>query len=78
MKLIIYVNDHFEEEKALFDLDENKTLLIGDYYHDKIGGKIEGYLEALKDHEIYVDEVSTEWIDSSHQHYELVGFYNNN
>lgn len=72
--LIIYVNDNFEEEKALFDKKENKVILLGDYYHDKIDEKIEGYLEALKDFNIYDKDVDDEYINDSHEHYELIGF----
>ena len=76
MRLIIYVNDDFEDERALFDLDEEKTLLLGDYCHDHIDEKIEGYLEALKDFKIYENDsnLETEWIDSDHKYYKLIGF----
>ncbi|MGR6760287.1 hypothetical protein ACU1JV_00390 [Paenibacillus sp. T2-29] len=75
MELIIYVNDEFEDEKALFDLKSKKVLVKGDQYHDSIRGKIEGYLEALNDFEIYCDEVEDKWIDCNHEHFNLVGFY---
>lgn len=75
MNLIIYTNEEFEDEKALFDLDSKKVLLKGDQYHDKISGKIEGYLDALNDFEIYCEEVDSEWIDRNHEHFKLVGFY---
>lgn len=75
MNLIIYVNGIFEDEKALFDLDNNKVILHGDYYHDKIDEQIEGYLQALKDYDIHTEEVEEEWIDSKHEHFKLIGFY---
>jgi hypothetical protein len=75
MKLIIYTNDHFEEEKALFDIENNETILKGDYYHDKINEKIKGYLQALREFNIYKDEVDDEWINNEHHHYNLIGFY---
>ncbi|MNH66462.1 hypothetical protein D3C73_184930 [compost metagenome] len=74
MNLIIYTNEEFEE-KALFDLDSNKVILKGDQYHDKISGKIEGYLDALKDFEIYCEKVNEKWIEPNHEHFELIGFY---
>jgi hypothetical protein len=43
MKLVIFANKHYEEEKALMDLDKKEVLLKGDYYHDKIDNVIEGY-----------------------------------
>jgi DNA-binding LacI/PurR family transcriptional regulator len=76
MKLIKYVNKHYEEERALVDLDSKEIILQGDYYHDKIDEKIEGYLKALEDHNIYTDEVEREEIGSKHEMYEELGFYN--
>jgi hypothetical protein len=71
MNLIIYVNDSFEDERALFDLDNNKVLVMGDYYHDKIDEKIEGYLQALEDFDIHEGEPDTVWIEEDHKHYKL-------
>ena len=75
MNLVIYTNDEFEDEKALFDLDENKVLLMGDQYHNGIGSRIAGYLDALHDFGIYTDGVDKEWIDRKHEHFKLIGFY---
>ncbi len=75
MKLIIFANEHFEEEKALFDLEENRVVLKGDYYHDKINEKIEGYLQALYEFNIYKEDVDEEWIDNTHDLYEAIDFY---
>ncbi|MEC0031125.1 hypothetical protein CON01_00810 [Bacillus thuringiensis] len=72
MKLVIYVNENFEEEKALFDLEKKEVLLQGDYYHDKIDAKIEGYLLAL---DIDSDDIAHEEVDSSHEHFKLLDFY---
>ena len=47
-KLIIYINETFEEEKALVDLATMKTLEKGDYYHDKINQTIDGFIEGLE------------------------------
>lgn len=73
MNLIIYVNDTFEEEKALYDLDEKEVLLKGDYYHDKIDYKISGYLLALG---IDEEDVVEENIDSKHELFKELEFYN--
>lgn len=78
MKLVIYVNEHAEDERALFDKNEGKIIMKGDYYHDKIDQRIEGYLEALSDFSIYKEEVGAEYIDESHELYEKIGFYNEN
>ena len=74
MDLVIYVNDNFEEEKALFDKNEKKVILLGDYYHDKIDERIEGYLEALRDFNIYNKEVGDIYINESHEHYDFIVF----
>jgi hypothetical protein len=76
MKLVVYVNEDFEDQRALFDLERKKTLLVGDFYHDKIDEKIDGYLQALKDFEIYKEEVEYIWINPEHEHFEKVGLYN--
>lgn len=75
MKLAIYINEHYEEEQALYDLEKEEIIMEGDHYHDKIGPKIEGYLEALVDHEIYTDSVPTEYITRDHKLYDKFNFY---
>lgn len=75
MKLIIYINGNYEEENALFDLDAEEVILKGDYYHDKINVKIEGYLQALVDFNIYRNEVDVEEISDEHKYFEMIEFY---
>lgn len=58
MKLKIVVNNVCEEEMALVDITNNKVLVKGDCYHDKIKEYIKGYLKGLSD---------------SGVHYELLG-----
>lgn len=70
--LIIYVNKHYEEEKALYDLETNEILLKGDYYHNKIDYLIKGYLLALN---IDEDEVLDEWMDRTHKLFDYLDFY---
>lgn len=74
MNLVIYVNENFEDERALFDKDKEKVMLKGDEYHDKIDEKIEGYLQALADFAIYQEKVETEYIDESNSLYKTIGF----
>ncbi|AID17869.1 transcriptional regulator [Bacillus phage JBP901] len=75
MKLVIFENATHEEEKALVDLDTGEEILNGDYYHDKIDYRIEGYLAALKDHGIYTDEVPTEEVGKKHEYFAKLRFY---
>lgn len=75
MNLIIYINEHYEEEQALYDLEKKEAILQGDYYHDKISPKIDGYLEALEDHGIYTKEVPVEYMTREHELYEKLNFY---
>lgn len=72
MSLVIYVNETFEEEQALYDADKKKVILKGDYYHDKISAKIEGYLFAKG---IDEDDVEHVYIDQDHELFEVLEFY---
>lgn len=72
MNLVIFVNETFEEEKALYDLDKKEVLLKGDYYHDKIDFVIEGYLIAK---DVDSDDVEDVWIDQNHELFDELEFY---
>lgn len=72
MNLVIYTNETFEEEQALYDVTNKKVLLKGDYYHDKIRSKISGYLFAK---EVDEDEVQDIEIDQNHELFEVLDFY---
>lgn len=74
MKLIVYVNDTFEEEKALFNLEDNIALVKGDYYHDKIDERIEGFLEGLDYCEKPYELLESENITSKNEHFDNCGF----
>lgn len=73
--LVIYTNETFEEEKALYDLDEKKILLNGDCYHNKIDYVIGGYLFALG---IDKENVENIYIGSKHKLFQELDFYNDN
>ena len=76
MLLVIYVNETFEEEKALVDVsDGHEVLLKGDGYHDKIDHKIEGYMQALKDQGLYDDDPDREEIGPDHFMFSELEFY---
>lgn len=71
--LVIYINGHYEEEMALYDLENNEVILKGDYYHEKISFVIEGYLYALGLKED--EDVPREYIDKTHELFETLDFY---
>lgn len=45
---IVIDNEGYGEQKGLYELysDELDPIMIGDYYHDKISKKIEGFTDA--------------------------------
>lgn len=71
--LVIYINEHYEEEMALYDLENEEVILKGDYYHEKISFVIEGYLYALGLKED--EDVPMEHIDKTHELFETLDFY---
>jgi len=71
--LVIYINGHYEEEMALYDLENEEIILKGDYYHEKISFVIEGYLYALGLKED--EDVPMEYIDKTHELFETLDFY---
>ena len=75
MKLIIYGNETYGEEKALVDVSTEKVLLQGDWYHDNIDAQIKGYLKALKRYDLYTKDVPTQWIDLSDPLFNKLNFY---
>lgn len=75
MNLIIFYNEKHDEQSSLYDTENGRLILKGDYYHDQIQGKIEGYLKALNDYSIYVNEVPVEYINKDHELFDKIGFY---
>lgn len=53
------INIHFEDEALLIDLDTNKVVMQGDYYHNKILDKIDGFVKGLE-YAGYEVNISTE------------------
>lgn len=48
MRLKILINDTNEEERALVNIDTKEVILRGDYYHDRIDERIDGFLYGLR------------------------------
>lgn len=72
-----YVNSEFEEQEALFDEMLNKVVMTGDYYHEKIGYIIDGFLDGVAysgKNMIY----RTLRIDSSNKNFKKLDFYSEN
>lgn len=76
MRLKICVNDTFEEEKALVDLNSKSVLLRGDYYHDKIDEKIEGFLLGLDYCKIEYELLEDQNITPNMEIFQECDFYN--
>lgn len=68
-----YVNGTSDEEAAL--IIENKVVLRGDYYHDKIDETILGFIEGLK-YCGYNVGIYTKIIDPNNTLFDTIGFYN--
>lgn len=67
-------NECYEDEAALYSKTYDKIILRGDYYHDKIEEKIEGFLLGLQ----YAgfDVISTsEQINESSDLFKRCNFY---
>ena len=78
LKLIQYYNADDEDEQCLFDLTNNKIMLKGDYYHDKISEEIEGYLCALKDFNIEFELEESELVYTNSSLFKTLGFCSDN
>lgn len=79
MKLQIVINETYEEENALVNIEDNTVLAKGDYYHDKISEYIEGFLSGLDfaklDYEL--EEVDL-YATPDMEIFNICGFYNGN
>ncbi|RXZ78027.1 hypothetical protein EBB07_28635 [Paenibacillaceae bacterium] len=54
-----------EYDVSLYDLDDNKLIMSGDYYHNKIHVRINGFFKALDYYDIAYD-VETVRVNSDH------------
>lgn len=52
MILQVLINETWEDERALINIETKQILLNGDSYHNKIDSMIDGYLIALNNSEI--------------------------
>lgn len=70
MKKFIYIVEDNDPQHAvlmeMISLNDLKVILIGDYYHDKICEKVEGFIECLKLYELEhsVCKIEVEELDS--------------
>lgn len=76
MKFKIYVNGAYSEvEKALVNVDTNKVVLSGDYYHDKIDEYIKGFLMGIHYAGIKFHLLKSEKIMPGHKMFVACNFY---
>ena len=47
LRLKVIENATYDEQHALYDVNNQIVIMSGDYYHDKILDKIEGFFRAL-------------------------------
>lgn len=77
MNIKYYVNEEFDEEKALVEIKEDGTeqlIMKGDYYHDKIDQRMEGFLEALDYLEIEYSGNEEVKINHGHEKFDVLNF----
>lgn len=71
-----YINETFEEERALVEIsDGNKVILKGDYYHDKIDKLIDGFFKGLDYCGCNYEIQSDESISPNNNLFDKIGFY---
>lgn len=71
--MVNYINELFEEQEALYDLVKREVILFGDYYHDKIGYIIDGFIDGLS-HTGSPYSFKEEKINPNHAIFEELGF----
>jgi hypothetical protein len=75
MKLRIYETEiEGEILKALVNEDTKILIFNGDYYHDKITERIEGFLYGLKYSEVKYELLETKVIKNRSKMYSICGF----
>lgn len=77
LRLRRYYNDDFEEEEALYNEDAGGVILMGDYYHDKISEKIDGFIEGIEFAKMDFELLEPKHINSKDhtELFEYIGFY---
>ena len=77
MRLVVYTNSTYEDERALVNLDTNTVLTMGDSYHHKICDRIEGFIEALKYCNVAHTILEGRKITPDDEEFDVYGFYDN-
>ena len=57
LNLEVVINKITEDQRALINVDTNEIILNGDYYHDKIYDRIEGFFDGLNYGEIHYNRL---------------------
>lgn len=74
-----YINGTYEDEIALVEITEvrEKVIMYGDYYHDKIYEKIEGFFRGLEYCGVeYKEKNKSEEIFPDNPMFSAIGFCN--
>lgn len=72
-----YINKHFEEQMGLVEVCDDgvdNVIMYGDYYHDKISAKIEGFLIGVQFTDEWTYSIETEYITEEHEMYYKLDF----
>jgi hypothetical protein len=73
----VVINETFEEEKALIEVsDDNAVIFKGDYYHDKIDKRIDGFFDGLSYCEVKYELQEDEYINPKNDLFDKLDFYN--
>lgn len=75
VSLVWFKNETYDDvEEALVDITTDHVILNGDYYHNKISDRIEGFIEGLKYVGVDVD-VQIREINPNHSWFQMLDFY---
>lgn len=78
MKLQKLINETFEDEMALININTNEVLIKGDSYHDKIDEMIDGFLLGLSYANVEYKLKENEKIKPSNKLFDICEFSNEN
>lgn len=72
-----YINKNFQEQMAIVEVCKDSSeniIMTGDYYHDKIEEKIDGFLIGIEFSDENTFVMKTEYITEEHEMYYKLQF----